>query len=97
MINYDRLLPVIFSVGALCIVAGAYLTITHHPASIYFMAAGLLVNLVFVVLSVIEIWSTNRVASSHKAIWTMILVLFGSVGGLAYLLFGRRRNRAGHP
>ena len=97
MINYDRLLPVIFSVGALCIVAGAYLTVTHQTYSKYFMAAGLLVNLVFVVLSVIEIWSTNRVAERHRAIWTMLLVLFGSVGGLLYLMVGRRRNTAGHP
>jgi len=39
----------------------------------------------------VEVWNTDRVRKQDRVLWTVAILLLGSIGGLLYFIFGRRK------
>lgn len=81
-------LPLI--VGAVCTLLGAWMKILHWSNADLLLAAGLISSVIFTVLALVEIWNSDMVRRQDRIRWTVALILLGSLGGLIYLIFGRR-------
>lgn len=92
MESLNRIVPISFIAGALLSIIGAYLKIRHVEMADYILAAGLLCSVVFIILALVEVWNTDRVRKQDRVLWTVAILLLGSLGGLLYFIFGRRRN-----
>jgi multisubunit Na+/H+ antiporter MnhB subunit len=92
MDSLNRIVPISFIAGALLSILGAYLKIRHVGSADYILAAGLLCSVVFIILALVEVWNTDRVRKQDRVLWTIAILLLGSLGGLLYFIFGRRRN-----
>lgn len=92
MDSLNRIVPISFIAGALLSILGTYLKIRHIESADYILAAGLLCSVVFIILALVEVWNTDRVRKQDRVLWTIAILLLGSLGGLLYFIFGRRRN-----
>lgn len=92
MSNLNRIVPISFIAGALLSMIGAYLKIRHINGADYVLAAGLLCSVIFIILALVEVWNTDRVRQQDRVLWTIAILLLGSLGGLLYFIFGRRKN-----
>lgn len=90
--NLNRIVPISFIAGALLSMIGAYLKIRHVETADYILAAGLLCSVIFIILALVEVWNTDRVRRQDRVLWTIAILLLGSLGGLLYFIFGRRKG-----
>jgi hypothetical protein len=91
MLSLNRIVPISFIAGALISMIGAYLKIRHVDIADYVLATGLLCSLVFIILALVEVWNTDRVRKQDRVLWTVAILLLGSIGGLLYFIFGRKK------
>ena len=92
MSSVNRIVPTSFIAGVLFSLIGAYLKVRHLDGANYVLAAGLLCSLVFIIFALVEVWNTDRVRKQDRILWTIAILLLGSLGGLLYFIFGRRKN-----
>lgn len=92
METLSKILPISFAVSLCATVIAAFMRLQHSPFATDLMVAGLLFALIFMVMAVIEIWNTDRVKDNNRVLWTLVVVLFGTLGGLIYFMVGRRRS-----
>ena len=92
MSSLNRIVPISFIAGDLLSLIGAYLKIRHIEGADYVLAAALLCSVLFFILALVEVWNTDRVRKQYRVLWTIAILLLGSIGGLLYFIFGRRRN-----
>lgn len=90
--NLNRIVPISFIAGALLSMIGAYLKIRHVETADYILAAGLLCSVIFIILALVEVWNTDRVRRQDRVLWTIAILLLGSLGGLLYFILGRRKG-----
>lgn len=81
-------LPLI--VGAVCTLLGAWMKILHWPNADLLLTAGLMSSSIFTIMALVEIWNSDTVRRPDRIMWTVALVMLGIIGGLIYLIFGRR-------
>lgn len=91
MSSVSRIVPISFIAGALLSLIGAYLKIRHIDGADFVLAAGILCSVVFIILALVEVWNTDRVRKQDRVLWTIAILLLGSLGGLLYFIFGRRK------
>jgi hypothetical protein len=84
-------IPVSLIGGVLFSIIGAYLKIRHIDTAEYVLAAALICSLFFIILALVEVWNTDSVRKQDRVIWTVAILLLGSLGGLLYFVFGRRK------
>ncbi len=91
MSSLNKLVPISFIAGALFTMVAAYLQITHHDSAQHFFVIGLICNVLFIILAIVEVWNTDRVRKQDRVMWTVAILLLGSIGGLLYFIFGRKK------
>ena len=92
MASLNRIVPISFIAGALLSIIGAYLKIRHIDGADFALGAALVCSLLFIILALVEVWNTDRVRKQDRVLWTVAILLLGSIGGLLYFIFGRRKN-----
>ena len=86
--NYlkQKLVPVSYFIGTAGIVAGAVLKIMHYPFAGVVLGLGLIGTLVFIISALVEIYTSARIQPSTKKMYTLGLILSGTLVGLVYVL-----------
>jgi hypothetical protein len=91
MLSVNRIVPIIFITGVLLSLIGAYLKITHVAMADYVLGAALVCSLMFMIFALVEVWNTDSVRKQDRVLWTVAILLLGSVAGLIYLIYRRKR------
>jgi hypothetical protein len=91
MLSINRLVPIVFISGVLLSPIGAYLKIRHINGADFVLGAALVCSLLFIIFALVEVWNTDRVRKQDRVLWTVAILLLGSIGGLLYFIFGRKK------
>jgi hypothetical protein len=92
MSSFNKLVPIVFISGVLLSLIGAYLKIRHIDGADFVLGAALVCSLLFIIFALVEVWNTDRVRKQDRVMWTVAILLLGSIGGLMYFIFGRRKG-----
>lgn len=90
MVN-KNLIPIFFTFSFIIIVIATLLKILHQPFSVEIMALGLISAVFYIILSLIEIFKSDRIGITEKIMWLVAFTAMGTVTGLVYIVSGRRR------
>lgn len=77
--------------GSALIIYGAYLKIMRQSPASTFLQIGLLASLIFVVLAIVEIFSSKKINPFERGLLLFGFLFFNFVIGFFYLTRGRRR------
>jgi hypothetical protein len=77
--------------GSAITIYGAYLKIMHLSNASTFLQIGLLVSLSFIVLAIIEIFSSKKINLFERGLWLFGFLCFNVVTGFLYLRRARKR------
>lgn len=86
-----QLLAGLYILSILIIIAGALLKILHMPGGDSVLIASFLVTVAFMGLVLQEVFSSARISTGEKLMWTVGMVFFNSITGIVYLLVGRKK------
>lgn len=85
-----NLLPTLFIIQLGLIFIGALLKIIHLPFGEVVLGTAIVVCLVFTIISLTEIYSSDKLSSSTKAKWLLAFLFVNTIAGLYY--FSSARN-----
>jgi hypothetical protein len=88
--NRDILIKTSFILSFCLSCIGFWLTFHHGKGADIYLILGLTFHLAFLSIALYEIFRSSRISKTEKIIWTICLVLLGSIGGLIYLLLLRK-------
>ena len=86
-----RILNISFFISVIGISTGAVLKIMHSPFGDLLLQISFAFYLVFAVLALYEVFQSNKIETVEKIMWTIGILFLGSIIGILYLLFGRKR------
>jgi hypothetical protein len=86
-----KILTMSFILGLLIVIFGSLLKIMHWPYATEMMIIGLLSQLVFFILSLIEISKSDKIDGTEKFMWFIGFIFIGTIAGLVYILSARKR------
>jgi hypothetical protein len=69
---------------------GFSLTVHHGKGADVYLILGFIFHLAWLTTALYEIFRSSRISKTEKNIWTIVLVLSGSIGGLIYILLLRK-------
>ena len=87
----ERILNISFFISVIGISIGAVLKIMHSPFGNLLLEISFAFYLVFAVLALYEVFQSNKIETVEKIMWTIGILFLGSIIGILYLLFGRKR------
>ena len=87
----DTLLKIILAVSAITTVFGIALKIYHHPEQNVVQGLAFLAWLFFLVLCLPDIFNSQKIGFAEKLMWGVALLFLGFIGGIIYLLAGKKR------
>jgi len=80
-----------FIVSILLSLFKAYFKITHLESDETLLTLGIISTLLFIVSSIYEVRTSNKIPLSEKNMWTVAFLFFSSLAGIIYFLMARRR------
>ena len=86
-----KILTMSFILGLLIVIFGSLLKIMHWPYATEMMIIGLLSQLVFIILRLIEISKSDKIDGTEKFMWFIGFIFIGTIAGLVYILSARKR------
>ncbi|HLP65595.1 PLDc N-terminal domain-containing protein [Flavobacterium sp.] len=86
----DKLKITFFAYLILTII-GAFMKLSHIDSSSIVMSIGIASLVVFIFLSLSEIYKSTRIDGTEKFMWTVGMLLLSFFAGIAYLIWGRKR------
>lgn len=86
-----NLIPVLYIFSVVILFIGALLKILHQPFSIEMMGLAFLSAITYIILSLIEIFKSDRIDTSEKIMWLFGFIFLGTIAGFIYLVSGRKR------
>jgi hypothetical protein len=89
--NLGSIIKSSFVISFFITLVGAYLKLKHSYSADMFLKIGLAVMLVFIVSSIIEVWSSTLIDKNEKIMWSIAFIFMGTFSGIIYLLMGRKR------
>lgn len=81
----------IYWINLIIVILAAFLRIRHQENAIFFLIIGLILSVLFVVLALMEVYSSKNISSNEKFMWTIGLIFMSTFVGLIYLVKGRSR------
>lgn len=87
----DKLKIAFFAYLILTII-GAFMKLSHIEFSSEVMSIGIVSLVVFIFLSLSEIYKSTRIDGTEKFMWTVGMLLLSFFAGIAYLIWGRKRT-----
>ncbi|MBN8640289.1 MAG: PLDc N-terminal domain-containing protein [Flavobacteriales bacterium] len=86
----DKLKITFFAYLILTIV-GAFMKLSDIDFSSVVMSIGIASLVIFIFLSLSEIYQSTRIDGTEKFMWTVGMLLLSFFAGIAYLIWGRKR------
>lgn len=87
----DTLLTIILAVSAITTVIGLVLRFNHHPDHNTVEGLAFLAWLFFLVLTLPDIFNSQKISFAEKLMWGVALLFLGFIGGIIYLMAGKKR------
>jgi uncharacterized membrane protein YfhO len=81
----------IYWINFITVILAAFLKIRHQENATFFLIIGLILSVLFVVLALMEVYSSKNISSNEKFMWTIGLILMSTLVGLIYIVKGRNR------
>ncbi len=81
----------IYWINFIIVILAAFLKIRHQENANFFLIIGLILSVLFVVLALMEVYSSKNISSNEKFMWTIGLILMSTLVGLIYIVKGRNR------
>jgi hypothetical protein len=88
--NRDFLIKISFILSFCLSCIGFWLAVHHGKGANIYLILGLAFHLAWLTIAFYEIFNSSRISKTEKIIWTIVLVLLESIGGLIYLLLLRK-------
>jgi hypothetical protein len=88
--NKTSLMAISYFGGSAITIYGACLKIMHQSNASIFLQIGLLVSLIFIVLAIIEIFSSKKINPFERGLWLLGFLCFNVITGFLYLTRARR-------
>ena len=90
----SRLTVPVYFLAAIFIIWGFSLQITQTVkdesyANVF--PVGYLFTVMFIILSLMEVWKSGNIHKNEKLMWTTGIILFSLVAGLVYVIVGRNK------
>jgi len=89
--NANKIIPISFTISFIISIFGALFKIMHWPGASMLLLIGLLTSAVFIITALYEVYNSKNINSNEKLMWTIGFLCLGSIGGLVYILSGRKR------
>lgn len=89
--NKTSLMAISYFGGSAITIYGAYLKIMRQSNASTFLQIGLLVSLIFIVLAIVEIFSSKKINPFERGLWLFGFLCFNVITGFLYLTRARRR------
>lgn len=80
-----------FLLSLLAMLTGTLLKMMHLPGGQYFFIVSLVLTVAWGIIGLYEIYSSNRITTSEKIMWTIGFILLSTISGLLYFFVGRPR------
>lgn len=89
----NNLFNIVFLISFLLIMLIVLLRILHVsiPFANVLVGLGIVLTVIYVIIALVEIWSSQRPTFSEKLMWTVGFIAFNIITGILYLLIGRPR------
>lgn len=87
-------LKIAFFAYLILTVVGAFMKLLHLEFSNLVMSIGIVSLIVFIFLSLSEIYKSTRIDGTEKFMWTIGMLAVSFFAGIAYLIWGRKRITA---
>jgi len=95
MIN-KNLIPIFYVLSFIILFLGAIFKILHQPLGSEIMGLALISSIIFIVLSLIEIFKSDRIDKTEKIMWLVGFIFLSTVAGFIYLISARKRILRDH-
>lgn len=89
--NKGQILKVSFFIWFVCMIIGAALKIMHYSYGGFLLNVSIACYFIFAALAIYEVLQSDRIEKTEKIMWTIGILFLGSIIGIIYLLFGRKR------
>lgn len=89
----NSLFNVVFFISVLLIMLIILLRILHisMPFANVLVGLSIILTMIYVIIALVEIWSSTRPNLTEKMMWTVGFIAFNIITGILYLLVGRPR------
>ena len=86
-----NLIPIFYVLSFIILLLGAIFKILHQPLAAEIMGLAFISSIVYIVLSFIEIFKSDRIDKTEKVMWLVGFIFLGTVAGFIYLISARKR------
>lgn len=80
-----------FFLGFILTLIGALFKIQHWTNANLLLTLGLMATLLFIMLSLYEIFNSDRITKNEKVMWSVGFLFTGTITGIVYMTMGRKR------
>lgn len=86
-----NLIPFLFILSFVLIIIGAFSKILHQPFGMEIIIAGFLCTIIYTILSLKEIFSSDKFEKTEKIMWLLAFLAFNTFAGMFYLSGARKK------
>ena len=89
--NNKNLIPIFYVLSFIILLLGAIFKILHQPLAAELMGLAFISSIVYIVLSLIEIYKSDRIDKTEKIMWHLGFIFLSTIAGFIYLVSARKR------
>ena len=89
--NNKNLIPIFYVLSFIILFLCAIFKILHQPFGSEIMGLALISSIIYIVLSLLEIFKSERIDKTEKIMWLVGFIFLGTVAGFIYLISARKR------
>ena len=89
--NNKNLIPIFYVLSFIILFLGAIFKILHQPFGSEIMGLALISSIIYIVLSLLEIFKSERIDKTEKIMWLVGFIFLSTVAGFIYLVSARKR------
>jgi len=86
-----KIIVISFAVSILSTLIGAFFKIMHWEYASEILVFGLLLSLIYIVMSLVEIFDSKKVDGLEKFMWLIGFIFISQITGFVYIILGRKR------
>ena len=86
-----NLIPIFYVLSFIILFLGAIFKILHQPFGSEIMGLALISSIIYIVLSLLEIFKSERIDKTEKIMWLVGFIFLSTVAGFIYLVSARKR------
>ena len=94
--NNKNLIPIFYVLSFIILFLGAIFKILHQPFGSEIMGLALISSIIYIVLSLLEIFKSERIDKTEKIMWLVGFIFLSTVAGFIYLISARKRILRDH-